>query len=64
MAGRTRSSPSVNDLADHAQVILHFQFWQADAGRTYDVSGTGLDWELDWKPPKLPPTTTPSSPPT
>ncbi|MGQ7751826.1 hypothetical protein ACUN29_25650 [Streptomyces sp. WC2508] len=29
-------------------MILHFQFWQADAGRTYDVSGTGLDWELDW----------------
>ncbi|MET9694062.1 hypothetical protein ABZY81_37475 [Streptomyces sp. NPDC006514] len=22
-----------------------------DAGRTYDVSGTALDWELDWTAP-------------
>ncbi|MDX3570219.1 HEAT repeat domain-containing protein [Streptomyces sp. ID05-47C] len=41
----------INDLADHAQVILYSQLWQADAGRTYGVSGTGLDWELDWTAP-------------
>ncbi|MFC9338071.1 HEAT repeat domain-containing protein [Streptomyces sp. NPDC057020] len=29
----------INDLADHAQVILHSQFWRVDAGRTYGVSG-------------------------
>ncbi|MER6102246.1 hypothetical protein ABT115_07880 [Streptomyces sp. NPDC001832] len=51
MAGRTRSPSSINDLADHTQVILHSQFWQVDAGRTYGVSGTGLDWELDWTEP-------------
>ncbi|MFD0353939.1 HEAT repeat domain-containing protein [Streptomyces sp. NPDC127110] len=38
----------INDLADHAQVILYSQFWQVDAGRTYGVSGPSLDWELDW----------------
>lgn len=41
----------INDLADHAQVILYSQFWRVDAGRTYDISGTGLDWELDWTAP-------------
>lgn len=41
----------INDLADHAQVILYSQFWRVDAGRTYGVSGTGLDWELDWTAP-------------
>ncbi|MFI1657621.1 HEAT repeat domain-containing protein [Streptomyces sp. NPDC020472] len=41
----------INDLADHAQVILCSQFWRVDAGRTYGVSGTGLDWELDWTAP-------------
>lgn len=51
MAGRTRSPSPINDLADHAQVILHSQFWQVDASRTYGVSGTGLDWELDWTEP-------------
>lgn len=38
----------INDLADHAQVLLHSPFWRVDAGRTYGISGTGLDWELDW----------------
>ncbi|MEV6118925.1 HEAT repeat domain-containing protein [Streptomyces sp. NPDC052077] len=41
----------INDLADHAQVILNSQFWRMDAGHTYGVSGTGLDWELDWTAP-------------
>lgn len=41
----------INDLADHAQVILYSQVWQVDAGRTYGASGTGLDWELDWTAP-------------
>ncbi|MFD4663491.1 MULTISPECIES: HEAT repeat domain-containing protein [Streptomyces] len=41
----------INDLADHAQVILYSQFWRVDAGRTYGISGTGLDWELDWTAP-------------
>ncbi|MFG3424890.1 HEAT repeat domain-containing protein [Streptomyces californicus] len=41
----------INDLADHAQVILYSQFWQVDAGRTYSVSDTGLDRELDWTTP-------------
>ncbi|MCX4764726.1 HEAT repeat domain-containing protein [Streptomyces sp. NBC_01275] len=41
----------INDLADHAQVILYSQVWRVDAGRTYGVSGTGLDWELDWTAP-------------
>lgn len=41
----------INDLADHAQVILCSQFWRVDADRTYGVSGTGLDWELDWTTP-------------
>jgi hypothetical protein len=41
----------INDLADHAQVILYSQFWRVDAGRTYGICGTGLDWELDWTAP-------------
>ncbi|WP_418958895.1 HEAT repeat domain-containing protein [Streptomyces tritici] len=41
----------VDDLADHAQVILHSQFWRVEAGGTYGVSGPGLDWELDWTAP-------------
>ncbi|MET9571821.1 HEAT repeat domain-containing protein [Streptomyces virginiae] len=40
-----------NDLADHAQVILYSQFWRVDAGRTYGISGTVLNWELDWTAP-------------
>ncbi|WP_340376411.1 HEAT repeat domain-containing protein [Streptomyces sp. SS7] len=46
-----RFAEVINDLADHAQVILCSQFWRVDAGRTYGVSGTGLDWELDWTTP-------------
>ncbi|MET8111921.1 HEAT repeat domain-containing protein [Streptomyces prasinus] len=41
----------INDLADHAQVILCSQFWRVDSGRTYGISGTGLEWELDWASP-------------
>ncbi|MCL6734947.1 HEAT repeat domain-containing protein [Streptomyces neyagawaensis] len=41
----------VNDLADHAQVILYSQFWRLDAGREYGIPGTTLDWELDWTAP-------------
>lgn len=41
----------VNDLADHAQLILYSQFWRVDASRTYCVSGPGLDWQLDWSAP-------------
>jgi hypothetical protein len=41
----------INDLADHAQVILYSQFLQVDAGRTYGVPGPGPDWELDWTAP-------------
>ncbi|MFK4868724.1 HEAT repeat domain-containing protein [Streptomyces sp. CSMPJR101] len=41
----------INDLADHAQVILYSQFWRVDTGRTYGVPGPGLDWELDWTAP-------------
>ncbi|MFB8140705.1 hypothetical protein [Streptomyces parvus] len=41
----------INDLAEHAQVNLYSQFWRVDAGGTYCVSGTGLDWELDWTAP-------------
>lgn len=41
----------INDLADHAQVILYSQFWRVDADRPYGVSGTGLDSELDWTAP-------------
>ncbi|MBB5124448.1 HEAT repeat domain-containing protein [Streptomyces griseoloalbus] len=41
----------INDLADHAQVILYSQFWRVGAGRTYGISDTGLDWELDWTAP-------------
>ncbi|MEJ1197894.1 MULTISPECIES: HEAT repeat domain-containing protein [unclassified Streptomyces] len=46
-----RFAEIINDLADHAQVILYSQFWRVDAGRTYGVSGTGRDWELDWTAP-------------
>ncbi|MFF5401761.1 HEAT repeat domain-containing protein [Streptomyces misionensis] len=41
----------VNDLADHAQVILYSRFRQVDAGRAYGVSGPGLNWEPDWTAP-------------
>jgi hypothetical protein len=41
----------INDLADHAQVILCSQFRRVDAGRTYGISGTAPDWELDWTAP-------------
>ncbi|MEF9906129.1 HEAT repeat domain-containing protein [Streptomyces sp. P9-A2] len=41
----------INDLADHAQVILYSQFWQVHAGHTYDVDGPRLDWELNWTAP-------------
>ncbi|MET9767589.1 HEAT repeat domain-containing protein [Streptomyces sp. NPDC006415] len=41
----------INDLADHAQVILYSQFWRVDAGRTYGISDNGLDWQLDWSAP-------------
>ncbi|MFJ7044785.1 HEAT repeat domain-containing protein [Streptomyces sp. NPDC101112] len=41
----------IDDLADHAQVILYSQFWRVDAGREYGVSSTNLDWELDWTAP-------------
>ncbi|KAF0651527.1 MULTISPECIES: HEAT repeat domain-containing protein [Streptomyces] len=41
----------INDLADHAQVILYSQFWRVDAGGTYGVSGPDLGWELDWTAP-------------
>ncbi|WP_369020295.1 HEAT repeat domain-containing protein [Streptomyces californicus] len=41
----------INDLADHAQVILYSQFWKVDADRTYGVAGPGLGWELDWTTP-------------
>ncbi|MFI2370939.1 HEAT repeat domain-containing protein [Streptomyces sp. NPDC018833] len=47
----THFTEIINDLADHAQVILYSQFWRVDAGRTYGVSDTGLDWELDWTAP-------------
>ncbi|MFE1958417.1 HEAT repeat domain-containing protein [Streptomyces sp. NPDC059479] len=46
-----RFAEIINDLADHGQVILYSQFWRANAGRTYGVSDTGLDWELDWTAP-------------
>ncbi|MGV9338560.1 HEAT repeat domain-containing protein [Streptomyces sp. NPDC003688] len=46
-----RFAEIVDDLADHAQVILHSQFWRVDAGHTYGVSGTAPDWELDWTAP-------------
>ncbi|OKK11524.1 HEAT repeat domain-containing protein [Streptomyces sp. CB02400] len=41
----------IDDLADHAQVILYSQFWRVDASGTYGVSGPNLDWELDWTAP-------------
>jgi hypothetical protein len=46
-----RFTEVIDDLADHAQVILHSPFWRVDAGRTYGVSGTGLDRGLDWTAP-------------
>ncbi|MEU9398423.1 HEAT repeat domain-containing protein [Streptomyces sp. NPDC048242] len=46
-----RFAEIIDDLADHAQVILYSQFWRVDAGRTYGVSGTSLDWQLDWTAP-------------
>ncbi|MGC3002615.1 hypothetical protein ACPF8X_30645 [Streptomyces sp. G35A] len=42
---------TINDLADHAQVILYSQFWQVEAGGTYGISDTGPDWEPDWTAP-------------
>ncbi|WP_405449330.1 HEAT repeat domain-containing protein [Streptomyces erythrochromogenes] len=47
----THFTAVINDLADHAQLILYSQFWRVDAGRTYCVSGPGLDWQLDWRAP-------------
>ncbi|UUU31646.1 HEAT repeat domain-containing protein [Streptomyces sp. CA-210063] len=41
----------VNDLADHAQVILYSQFWRVHGGGTYGLPGSGLEWELDWTEP-------------
>ncbi|WP_181361851.1 hypothetical protein [Streptomyces sp. MA5143a] len=41
----------INHLADHTQVILYFQFWRVAASRTYVISGTGLNWELEWAAP-------------
>jgi hypothetical protein len=41
----------INDLANHAQVLLYSQLWQVDAGGTYGVSGPALDWELDGTAP-------------
>ncbi|MGW1867817.1 HEAT repeat domain-containing protein [Streptomyces mauvecolor] len=41
----------IDDLADHSQLVLYSQFWRVDAGHTYGVSGTGLDWQLDWTAP-------------
>ncbi|MER7806669.1 HEAT repeat domain-containing protein [Streptomyces sp900116325] len=46
-----RFTEIINDLADHAQLILHSQFWRVDGGHTYGISGTGLDWDLDWTAP-------------
>ncbi|WP_235455133.1 HEAT repeat domain-containing protein [Streptomyces olivochromogenes] len=46
-----RFTELVDDLADHAQVILHSQFWRVDSGRTYWVYGPGTDQELDWTAP-------------
>ncbi|MFZ4160911.1 HEAT repeat domain-containing protein [Streptomyces griseoincarnatus] len=43
-----RFTEVINDLADHAQVILYSQFWRVDAGSTYGISGPALGWELDW----------------
>ncbi|MFE4053880.1 HEAT repeat domain-containing protein [Streptomyces sp. YIM B13518] len=47
----THFTEIINDLADHAQVILYSQFWRVNASRTYGVSGPALDWELDWTAP-------------
>ncbi|MDX3054228.1 HEAT repeat domain-containing protein [Streptomyces sp. NE06-03E] len=46
-----RFAEIINDLADHAQVILYSEFWRVDAGRTYGISDNGLDWQLDWNAP-------------
>ncbi|MFZ4178517.1 HEAT repeat domain-containing protein [Streptomyces griseoincarnatus] len=43
-----RFTEIINDLADHAQVILYSQFWRVDAGSTHGISGPALGWELDW----------------
>ncbi|MET8536916.1 hypothetical protein ABZV67_35125 [Streptomyces sp. NPDC005065] len=32
-------------------MILYSQFWRVDGGRTYGISGSGLDWDLDWTAP-------------
>ncbi|MEU6757171.1 HEAT repeat domain-containing protein [Streptomyces sp. NPDC046685] len=47
----THFTAVINDLADHAQLILYSQLWRVDAGRTYGVSGPGLDWQFDWRAP-------------
>ncbi|WP_405665258.1 HEAT repeat domain-containing protein [Streptomyces sp. NBC_01166] len=41
----------INDLADHSQVILYSQFLQVEGERTYYVSYTGPDWQVDWAAP-------------
>jgi len=41
----------IKDLADHDQVILYSQFWRVEGDRTYGISGTSLDWQLDWTAP-------------
>ncbi|MFE7097771.1 HEAT repeat domain-containing protein [Streptomyces erythrochromogenes] len=46
-----RFAEIIDDLADHSQLILYSQFWRVDADRTYGVSGSGLDWQLDWTAP-------------
>ncbi|MFD5637561.1 HEAT repeat domain-containing protein [Streptomyces sp. NPDC127077] len=38
----------IDDLANHAQVILYSMFWRVEAGGTYYVSHTTPDWGLDW----------------
>ncbi|MFE3825098.1 HEAT repeat domain-containing protein [Streptomyces sp. NPDC059092] len=39
----------IGDLASHSQLVLYSQFWRVDAGQTYGVSGTGLDWTAPWE---------------
>ncbi|MGW5235589.1 HEAT repeat domain-containing protein [Streptomyces nodosus] len=41
----------INDLADHAQVILYSQFWRVNGGSTRRVANPGPDWGLDWTAP-------------
>ncbi|MFJ9852648.1 HEAT repeat domain-containing protein [Streptomyces sp. NPDC101150] len=41
----------INDLADHDQLILYSQFWKVEGKKTYGISATGLQWELDWTAP-------------